>query len=129
MRRFVVLLATAFICSGQDGVRQLSIIHTNDLHARLLPDSHNLGGFAQVASVIRRQRERCDHCLTLNAGDLVQGTQVSTLFKGSPVYEIANLFGFDASTLGNHEFDYGWEQTKHFLEIAKFPTVTSNVVD
>jgi 2',3'-cyclic-nucleotide 2'-phosphodiesterase (5'-nucleotidase family) len=46
-----------------------------------------------------------------------------------PVYEIANLFGFDASTLGNHEFDYGWKQTKHFMEMANFPTVTANIAD
>ena len=129
MHRFALVFFAAVLCFAQDGVRQLTILHTNDLHARLLPDSHNLGGFAYVASVIRRQREHCDHCLLLNAGDLVQGTPVSTLFKGTPVYEIANLFGFDASTLGNHEFDYGWKQTKRFMEIANFPTVTANIAD
>jgi 5'-nucleotidase / UDP-sugar diphosphatase len=129
MRRLALFFFIVVLCFAQDGVRQLTILHTNDLHARLLPDSHNLGGFAYVASVIRREREHCDHCLLVNAGDLVQGTPVSTLFKGTPVYEIANLFGFDVSTLGNHEFDYGWKQTKRFTEIANFPTVTANVVD
>ncbi len=130
MRRCSLLFFAAIVlCFAQEKVRQLSILHVNDLHARLLPDSHNQGGFAQVATVLRRERASCDHCLTVNAGDLVQGTPVSTLFKGSPVYEIANLFGFDVSTLGNHEFDYGWKQTRHFLEIAKFPAVTANIVD
>jgi 2',3'-cyclic-nucleotide 2'-phosphodiesterase (5'-nucleotidase family) len=47
------------------------------------------------------------NCLYLNAGDLVQGTPISSLFQGSPLYEIANLFPIDAATFGNHEFDYG----------------------
>jgi len=110
-------------------VRSLTILHTNDLHARLSPlDNHN-GGFAYLATVIRRERTGCNDCILLNAGDLVQGTPVSTIFHGLPVYEIANLLGFDASTLGNHEFDYGWMQTRKFVSMAKYPMVSSNVVD
>ena len=110
-------------------VRSLTILHTNDLHARLTPLENHNGGFAYVASVIRREREHCTDCLLLFAGDMVQGTPVSTIFHGLPVFEIANLFGFDAATLGNHEFDYGWPQTRKFIQIAKFPIVTSNLVN
>jgi 2',3'-cyclic-nucleotide 2'-phosphodiesterase (5'-nucleotidase family) len=46
-----------------------------------------------------------------------------------PIYEIANLLGFDASTLGNHDLDYGWQQTRNFIEMAKYPIVSSNLVD
>jgi 5'-nucleotidase / UDP-sugar diphosphatase len=123
----VVLLAACL--PGQDAVRSLTILHTNDLHARLLPDDHGMGGFAELAAAIRRERAGCDACLVLDAGDLVQGTPVSTLFKGLPVYEISNLFGFDAATLGNHEFDYGVQQVTRFVETAKYPVVTANVVD
>lgn len=84
---------------------------------------------ACLAAAIRRERAGCGDCLLLNAGDLVQGTPVSTIFHGLPVYEIANLFGFDAATLGNHEFDYGWQQVQRFIRTAKFPVVTANVVD
>lgn len=110
-------------------VRSLTILHTNDLHARLTPLENHNGGFAYVASVIRREREHCTDCLVLFAGDLVQGTPVSTIFHGLPVYEIANLLGFDAATLGNHEFDYGWPQARKFIQMAKFPTVTANLVN
>src|SRR6202030_1769672 len=68
-------------------------------------------------------------CILLNAGDLVQGSPVSTIFRGAPIYQLANLLGFDAATLGNHEFDYGWAQARNFTEIAKYPIVTSNVVN
>ena len=82
-----------------------------------------------VATEVRRQKAQCAACLYLNAGDLVQGTPVSTLFHGSPIYEISNLLGFDAATLGNHEFDYGWRRTQEFLRIAKYPIVSANIVD
>jgi 5'-nucleotidase / UDP-sugar diphosphatase len=128
MRR-ALLLSLFLSASLPAEVRSLTIIHTNDLHARLTPLENHNGGFAYVAAVIRRERAQCTDCLVLFAGDLVQGTPVSTIFHGLPVYEIANLFSFDAATLGNHEFDYGWPQARKFLQTAKFPTVSANLVN
>jgi 5'-nucleotidase/UDP-sugar diphosphatase len=128
MNRIALLVLLACAARGQE-VRRLTILHTNDLHARFLPDTNHRGGFAELATLVRKERAGCKHCLFLNAGDLVQGTPVSTLFKGTPVYEVANKLGFDASTLGNHEFDYGWQQVAEFMKVAKFPTVTANVHD
>jgi len=102
--------------------QSLTILHSNDLHA-------HLENFARLATAVRREKMNCAACLYLNAGDLVQGTPVSTLFHGIPVYEIANLLGFDASTLGNHEFDYGWRRVQEFGRIAHFPVLSANVVD
>jgi 2',3'-cyclic-nucleotide 2'-phosphodiesterase (5'-nucleotidase family) len=118
------------LCPGLPAeVRSLTILHTNDLHARISPLENHNGGFAYVAAAIRAERERCHDCILLNAGDLVQGTPVSTIFHGLPVFEIGNLMGFDLATLGNHEFDYGWMQAKKFVQTAKYPTVSANVVD
>jgi len=114
---------------AQSGIRPLTILHSNDLHAHLAPDDRGTGGFARLATAIRRERANCQACLYLNAGDLVQGTPVSTLFHGTPIYEIANLLGIDASTLGNHEFDYGWRRVQEFVRIAHFPMLSANVVD
>ncbi|MDP9114221.1 MAG: metallophosphoesterase [Acidobacteriota bacterium] len=86
-------------------VKTLTILHSNDLHAHLLPDDRDNGGFARLATEVRRQKSQCAACLYLNAGDIVQGTPVSTLFHGAPIYQIANLLGIDVSALGNHEFD------------------------
>ncbi|HTX39183.1 MAG TPA: bifunctional UDP-sugar hydrolase/5'-nucleotidase [Bryobacteraceae bacterium] len=128
MRRALAL--SLLLCASLPAeVRSLTIIHTNDLHARLTPLEDHHGGFAYVAAVIRRERAHCTDCLVLFAGDLVQGSPVSTIFHGLPVYQIANLFGFDAATLGNHEFDYGWPQARTFMQIADFPTVTANLVN
>lgn len=125
------LLAVALLACTQLAaeVRTLTILHTNDLHARLSPLENHNGGFAYLATLIRRERAGCHDCILLNAGDLVQGTPVSTIFFGQPVFEVGNLLGFDAATLGNHEFDYGWLQARRFLEVAKYPIVTSNIVN
>jgi 5'-nucleotidase/UDP-sugar diphosphatase len=128
IRRFLALalLLTASLAAE---VRSLTILHTNDVHAHLVPlDNHN-GGFAYLASAIRRERANCRDCILLNAGDLVQGTPVSTIFHGLPVYEIANLFRYNAATLGNHEFDYGWMQARKFIPTARYPIVTANLVN
>jgi 5'-nucleotidase / UDP-sugar diphosphatase len=117
------------LCLPATDLATLTILHTNDLHARLTPLENGAGGFARLAGLIRQQRANCTDCLLLNAGDLVQGSPVSTIFRGTPVYEIANLFGFDAQTLGNHDFDYGWQQTLKFVGMATYPTVLANVVD
>ena len=109
-------------------VRSLPILPTHDIHAHISPaDDTRLGGFAYLAAAIRRERAGCSDCILLNAGDLVQGTPVSTIFHGLPVYELANLFGFDAATLGNHDFDYGWLQTRKFMDTAKYPVVSANI--
>lgn len=127
--RRLLALALLVCASLPAEVRTLTILHVNDLHARISPlDNHN-GGFAYVAAAIRREREHCADCILLNAGDLVQGSPVSTIFHGLPVYEIGNLLGFDAATLGNHEFDYGWMQTRKFIQTANYPIVSSNIVN
>jgi 2',3'-cyclic-nucleotide 2'-phosphodiesterase (5'-nucleotidase family) len=110
-------------------IKPLTILHSNDLHAHLLPDDRDNGGFARLATEVRRQKAQCAACVYLNAGDLVQGTPVSTLFHGAPIYQIANLLGIDVSTLGNHDFDYGWRRTQEFIRIARFPVVSANIVD
>jgi 2',3'-cyclic-nucleotide 2'-phosphodiesterase (5'-nucleotidase family) len=129
--RFVraAVLFSSLAAGAWAEVRPLTILHTNDLHARLTPLDNGNGGFARLAGVIRRERAGCGHCILVNAGDLAQGSPVSTLFQGLPVFDIANLFAFDAATLGNHEFDYGWRVTQQFLRKANYPIVSANVVD
>jgi 5'-nucleotidase/UDP-sugar diphosphatase len=128
-RLFLTLLWLTALVRAQDDIRSLTILHTNDLHAQLVPTAEGLGGFAYLAAEVRHQREGCTSCIFLNAGDLVQGSPVSTLYNGAPVYELANLLGFDAATVGNHEFDYGWKAVQGFARIAHFPLLSDNVQD
>ena len=124
--RWLLVLAPLL---AQDRVQPLTILHSNDLHAHLLPDTAGAGGFAYLAAQVRQERSHCAACLYLNAGDLAQGTPVSTLFHGVPIYEIGNEMGFDAAVIGNHEFDYGWRSVQNFARIAKYPVLSANVVN
>jgi 2',3'-cyclic-nucleotide 2'-phosphodiesterase (5'-nucleotidase family) len=128
-RRFLVALILSGVLCAADHLKPLTIIHTNDLHARLTPMADGRSGFAHLATAIRKEKEGCAHCIVLNCGDLVQGTPVSSLYKGIPVFEIANYLGFDAATLGNHEFDYGHSFVRDYLRIARYPIVSANIVD
>ena len=127
--RLLLVLIVVTSTFAQTATRALTILHSNDLHARFLPDSKSLGGFAEYATVIRRETAGCKSCIVMNAGDLVQGSPVSTIFRGVPVYQVANKLGIQVSTLGNHEFDYGWQGILKFFQVARFPTVSANVVD
>jgi 2',3'-cyclic-nucleotide 2'-phosphodiesterase (5'-nucleotidase family) len=130
LRYLLLLLALLTGCaSGQQEIRKLTILHTNDLHARFLPDAEGHGGFAYVAAAIREEKAKSEATLVLHAGDFVQGTPVSTIFRGEPVWEVANHLGIDVNILGNHEFDYGWEQIPKFIGSVDFPTVTANLVN
>src|SRR3954451_5061321 len=122
-------LALLFVAALTAEVRTLTILHTNDLHSRLMPLENKHGGCAHLATVIRRERANCHDCILLNAGDVAQRTPVSTIFHGLPVFEMLNLFGIDAATPGNHDFDYGWMQTRKFMSMSKYPIVSANIVD
>src|SRR5262245_34672365 len=103
----VVLSVLGFGLQAQT-IHDITIFHFNDLHARLTPDNDR-GGFAHLATLLKQERGAVRNSLTLYGGDLVQGTPVSTLFKGVPIFEIANGLKIDVACLGNHEFDYGWQ--------------------
>ena len=128
-RIFLAVLLLSGCTAQQNQHRSLTILHLNDLHARLLPDAEHRGGFAHVTEAIRQEKAKSEFSLVMHGGDLVQGTPVSTIFEGVPVYEVANTLGLDFHTLGNHEFDYGWKKIREFVAKAEFPTLNANVVD
>src|SRR5690349_19816793 len=116
-RRFALILLLCLIPLPAE-TRAVTIFQTIDLHARMLTLEDRRGGFAYLAAVIRRDRAGCKSCILFSAGDLAQGSPVSTIFLGLPVYKVANLFGIDAATLGNHDFDYGWQRAREFVKAA-----------
>jgi len=60
---------------------------------------------------------------------MFQGTPISNLFRGKPVIETMNRMGFDAMTLGNHEFDWGMEAFGDLRKAAAFPFLSANIID
>ena len=104
----------------------LVVLHTNDFHGYISPDSDRAAGLARIATYFNSERARSSKVLTLDAGDCVSGTPVSILFQGRPIFEVMTAVGYDAVVLGNHEFDHGWREILAYRDIADFPLLSAN---
>lgn len=114
-------------------ISHLVILHTNDVHSRIEPfpedGSRNAGqgGAALRAKMIREIRDANEHVLLLDAGDIFQGTPYFNFFLGELEFKLMSAMGYDAATIGNHDFDGGIENLeKQLREHADFPMIISN---
>lgn len=115
-----------------DNIQRLTILHTNDVHSRLDPfpmdgsRNQGLGGVAARAAIIQQIRKENEHVLVLDAGDIFQGTPYFNVYKGEPEMKAMSYMGYDAATMGNHDFDAGLENFANQLAHAKFPIIICN---
>ncbi len=111
---------------------KLTVLHTNDQHSRIEPfDSSysrnpNQGGFARRATLVQQIRSQEKNVLLLDAGDIFQGTPYFNFYGGELEFKLMSMMGYDAATMGNHDFDNGLEGFLKALPNAKFPFITSN---
>ena len=111
---------------------RITILHTNDVHSRLEPfpmdgsRNQGMGGVAARAALINSIRKENEQVLVLDAGDLFQGTPYFNMYLGEPEIKSMSLMGYDASTLGNHDFDGGIENFAKQLAHANFPILIAN---
>jgi 5'-nucleotidase len=109
----------------------ITILHTNDTHSQidpLPPNDRNAGkgGVARRATLVKRVRKENPNTLLLDAGDVLQGTPYFNFYKGEVEYKAMSAIGYDAGTLGNHEFDNGLEALAAALKFANFDIVSAN---
>ena len=110
----------------------ISIMHTNDLHCHIEPfsvgndNTNSKGGLARISEMVKRAKAENPNTLLFDAGDMFQGTPYYNYFKGELMLKIMSATGYDAGTLGNHEFDDGLEGILDSLPSAKFPLINSN---
>lgn len=110
----------------------ITILHTNDTHSQIdpLPANDKLyagnGGVARRSTLVRNVRKRNPNTLLIDAGDVLQGTPYFNFYKGEVEYKAMSAIGYDASTLGNHEFDNGVDGLAAALKFANFDLVSSN---
>ncbi|OWU79496.1 bifunctional UDP-sugar hydrolase/5'-nucleotidase [Phaeobacter sp. 22II1-1F12B] len=141
MNRFLMSAAALGLSAGAAAADySLTILHTNDFHARFEPinkydsgcssednaEGKCFGGSARLMSAIRDARARLDNSLLVDGGDQFQGTLFYTYYKGKLAAEMMNLMGYDAMTVGNHEFDDGPEVLRGFMDALEFPILMSN---
>lgn len=101
------------------------IIHTNDVHGRILEEK-NVIGDAKAAAVIEEERAKVENTVVVDAGDAFQGLPISNSTKGEDRANIMNQVGYDAMAVGNHEFDFGMEQAIKYKETLNFPLLSAN---
>lgn len=126
------MLASKWIAAADADVQRLVILHTNDVHSRLEPfpmdgsRNQGLGGVAARGKLIADIRSQEEHVLLLDAGDIFQGTPYFNLYKGEPEMKAMQKMGYDACTMGNHDFDAGLENFATQLNHTKFPVLLCN---
>ncbi|MCS7324242.1 MAG: 5'-nucleotidase C-terminal domain-containing protein [Thermoflexales bacterium] len=120
----------------------LTILHTNDFHARLVPYAPSgasncvnvitstnvcIGGAARLSTKVKEIRAAKDNVVLLDAGDQFQGTLFYSLFKSEPIALVMNAIGYDAMAIGNHEFDDGPPELRRFIDRVNFPVLSANI--
>ena len=114
--------------------KKLIILHTNDTHSTIypvnaqLPDTMKAGraGFMRRIAMLREERKKHPDLLYFDSGDFCQGSGYFTMFKGDVEIGLMNEMGIDASTIGNHEFDFGMENMARIFKMANFPILCAN---
>ncbi len=138
MKKYIwLIMLLLVVATGAEAKKhkQLVILHTNDTHSCILPLKELLadtaiagrGGFIRRIAMIKEQRkEHPKNLLLFDSGDFSQGSSYYTMFKGDVEIGLMNRMGYDAVTIGNHEFDFGLENMARVFKMAKFPIVCAN---
>ncbi|WP_432221705.1 bifunctional metallophosphatase/5'-nucleotidase [Flavobacterium sp. TMP13] len=112
--------------------KQLTILHTNDVHSHIDPfpaddpRNANKGGVARRAELIKSIRKENPNVLLLDAGDIFQGTPYFNYYGGELEFKLMSMMQYDASTIGNHDFDNGVDGLLAQMPHAKFDFICSN---
>lgn len=135
MKKYLFILLLALVSlSSQAQKKQLVILHTNDTHSAIFPLNASLpdtmkagrGGFLRRIAMLKEERKKNPDLLYFDSGDFFQGSAYFTMFKGDVEIGLMNLMGIDATTIGNHEFDFGLDNMAEMFKKANFPILCSN---
>ena len=129
------LIASLLACTALPLMaKDLTILYTNDIHskadpfiARYIDENREVGGFANIAAYVEQEKAKNPTSVFLDAGDYFSGSTIDSLTKGEAIIDIMNNMGYDAVSIGNHEFDYGWDNTLVQLSKANFEVLLGNV--
>lgn len=130
---YCLLMFCALLTASAQQTKQLVILHTSDTHSRIEPiDLHAADPYAGAGGVVRRAtflkdfRTKNPDVLLFDCGDISQGTPYYNFFRGEVEVRMMNLMGYDAMTIGNHEFDFGLDNMARLFRMAHFPVVCAN---
>lgn len=138
MRAFLFLCCALAVSVCPAFGFELTILHVNDSHSylestgdTLTPEGKKtyvqLGAWARLATAVQAARKERNNTILLHAGDAVQGGLYFQEYNGKPEMEFLDRLGFDAYTLGNHEFDKGADFLGRFLQFTHVPVLSANL--
>lgn len=130
----LIIAALLTVSVSVFGQKTLTILHTNDTHSCIMPLSENLadtlqagrGGFLRRIAMLKEERKKDPNLLLFDSGDFSQGSPYYTLFKGDVEVGLMNMMHYDAGTIGNHEFDYGFDNMARVFKRLNYPIVCAN---
>jgi 5'-nucleotidase/UDP-sugar diphosphatase len=137
---WIFLFSIPMLAFSHSGEGTITILHTNDMHSQFTPIEASwvdetprplVGGVVALDYFIQRERAKFPYTLLLDAGDITTGTLLSKMevdsVRNGGFVEMMNIMGYDASTIGNHEFDEGQENLRKMLDMAQFDVVSANL--
>ncbi|XJZ26549.1 bifunctional metallophosphatase/5'-nucleotidase [Bacillota bacterium Lsc_1132] len=119
---------------------ELILFETSDIHGNIFPINYRTNqeihaGLAKMASIISQEKQKYDHTLLIDNGDVIQGTPLTYHYakflhdKNNPIIRIMNDLHYDAAIIGNHEFNYGMELLNRSVEDSNFPWLSANILN
>lgn len=130
------MMASVQPCAASE-IRELTILHTSDLHGNVIPDAEGRkmpGSLARVSVEVAKIRKDAGHpVLLLDSGDTLQGTPLEEFVdvrwgENSPTIEVMNRLGYEAMAIGNHDFNYGLGVLRRAEKQAHFPFLAANAL-
>lgn len=137
---FIILFLSQTLAASAQHHIKLKIIHWNDFHAQNMPMTvkgpdgtrYNVGGFAYFKALIDSLKQVAvmahEPYLLFDGGDNFQGTAISGLTRGASQITLMNIIHPDAAAIGNHEFDYGWQNIDSLIRFkAMYNVINANI--
>ena len=119
---FTLVVPTAWADEPKEMTGKTVILHSNDVHGAI-------ERYAYMAALRDEYKGKGAEVILADAGDYSQGTAYVSITKGENAFDMMNTVGYDVATIGNHEFDYGWEQLKANAGKATFKIVCADVLE
>ena len=124
----LVLSSFSFAFAEDAEITKITIIHTNDTHARLEGSASEIG-FAKIATLVKEAKIANPNTLVLDAGDTLHGMPIVNISKGENAIKVLEAVGYDYMTLGNHDFNYGQGRLLELKDMSKVGMLSANILN
>lgn len=122
----VMIFSLSTVTMAADDPVTITIVHTNDTHARVV-SGDGIIGFAKISTKVNELREANPNLLLIDAGDVFHGQTIATLVRGESIARILNVMKYDVMVPGNHDFNYGQARLLELKEMLNFPVLAANI--